>query len=257
MKFKFLLAALVAFCFAVSAMAQRQNPQVVYLKNGTIIHGDVIEYSLGGIIKIKNVVGDIFVYPADDVEKIMKKDVDTSRVSSRTPIQKGVGSPARGYRGFFDWNQVFGRAKVEDVKVSWNRLGFMTSHGFQFNPHFFLGGGWGLLFNIGDEAGYLFDAIFPLFVDVRFDYADKRVSPFCDIRTGGFASLTAQEAGESLGGLYDNINFGVRVRRVNFSVGYELMVATATVKYQYKFYDINTTANSFVLRLGVDFGRRN
>lgn len=72
MKIKHLLSAIVAFCFAVCATAQ-QSPQVVYLKNGTIIHGDVIEYQLGGIIKIKNVVGDVFVYQADEVERIMKK----------------------------------------------------------------------------------------------------------------------------------------------------------------------------------------
>lgn len=256
MKIKHLLSAIVAFCFAVCATAQ-QSPQVVYLKNGTIIHGDVIEYQLGGIIKIKNVVGDVFVYQADEVERIMKKEVDATATSSRTPVLKGQGSPARGYRGFLDCGLSFGKVKAEGIEFSWDRFGIMTSHGFQFNPHAFIGGGWGLQFKIDDEAGYLFDAILPFFVDFRFDLADKRVSPFFDIRSGGFASLTPEEEGEALSGLYDNINFGVRVRRLNISVGYELMVATASTYYKYKIYDISTTANSFVVRLGVDFGRRN
>ncbi len=256
MKIKHIISAIVAFCFAACAMAQ-QRPQVVYLKNGTIIHGDVIEYNLGGIIKIKNVVGDVFVYPADEVERIMKKEVDPTDTPSRTPIMKGVGSPARGYRGFLDCSLNFGKVKADDLEFSWDRFGVMTSHGFQFNPHVFLGLGWGLQFKTDDEAGYLYDAIFPFFVDARFDLADKRVSPFFDIRSGGFASLTPKEKGESLAGLYDNINFGVRVRRFNVSVGYELMVATAFFAYKYRIYDISTTANSFVVRLGVDFGRRN
>lgn len=76
------MLAAAAICVAVSASAQ-QSQEVVYLKNGSVIHGSVLETIPGVSIKVRNSVGDIMVYPMEDVEKITKEAA--APVSSSSP----------------------------------------------------------------------------------------------------------------------------------------------------------------------------
>lgn len=57
--------------------------------------------------------------------------------------------PQRGYRGFLDWSNSLHVEHLKDNQDPWNNggsltefyTGFSTSHGYQFNPKFFLGAG--------------------------------------------------------------------------------------------------------------------
>ena len=63
--------ALVLSCMI--SMAQNNTRDVVYLKNGSIIKGEIIELSSNENIKIQTVDGSVYVYPFDQVEKIEKE----------------------------------------------------------------------------------------------------------------------------------------------------------------------------------------
>lgn len=262
--------AVAAICVAVSASAQ-QSLEVVYLKNGSVIHGSVLETIPGVSVKVRNSVGDIMVYSMEDVEKITKEAA--APVSSSSPASGSYAQPApssrsgcliRGYRGFADGGIYAGTLihELDEEEVymeSFSRIGFSTTHGFQFNPHIFLGGGLGWQIQTSSAYGD-YDLLFPIYAAFRADFVDKRVSPFASFRLGGYASLSCVERVNSVGGAYVNLNFGVRIKRLNMSIGYEAMPGSASLdiydKGQYDLYDYDLSINSFVFRMGVDIGRR-
>lgn len=54
----------------------------------------------------------------------------------------------------------------------------LTTHGFQINPHVFVGGGIGINFLGGDNLSV------PLFADFKYYLLDGKVSPFVNLRLG-------------------------------------------------------------------------
>lgn len=61
---------------ALQVKAQTNNfEDVVYLKNGSIIHGIIIEHVPNQTLKIQTKAGNIFVYNISDVEKMTKEQV--------------------------------------------------------------------------------------------------------------------------------------------------------------------------------------
>ena len=73
--------------------------------------------------------------------------------------------------------------------------------GYNFNPYLFLGAGIGQRF----VKGYSF----PVYVDARFSFSNKRVVPFVDLNFGG--AYYKNQVGEKRD-LYFAANFGVRIR---------------------------------------------
>lgn len=255
-----LLALSLALSLSAAAFSQ-QAQDVVYLKNGTIIHGSILEFQPGGNVKVKNNVGDIFVYPADQVEKMSKESAsgDGIRYTSAAASYSNSSSSSsliRGYRGFVDGGVDAGRVFDDGYVSTYTRIGFTTTHGFQFNPHIFFGGGLGWQIQAGDDLIEDFDVLFPIYAAFRYDIVDGKVSPFASARVGGYASLT-YDYDNTLAGGYFNVNFGVRIRRLNLSVGYEAMPGTFSEdEYHGNSRDYDFGLNSFVFRVGVDVGRR-
>jgi len=62
------LAGIILSCSLMSA--QQRGNDVIYGKNGTIIRGTIIEQSPGESYKIQTAEGNIFVFKADEVEKV-------------------------------------------------------------------------------------------------------------------------------------------------------------------------------------------
>lgn len=254
-----LLTIFGALSFSSVAFSQ-QSRDVLYLKNGSIIHGNIIEFQPGGNVKVQNSAGDVLVYQADQVEKMTKETVnDLNSRYATTPSYSSYAtsrSLIRGYRGFVDGGVYVGRIVENGVGVSFTRIGFSTTHGFQFNPHIFFGGGLGWQVQAGDDVVEDFDVLFPVYAAFRYDVFPGKVSPFASARIGGYASLTCDDF-NTVGGGYFNVNVGVRIRRLNMSFGYEAMPGTFSVEdYHGNEYDNDYGMNTFVFRVGVDVGRR-
>ncbi|MGN0186438.1 MAG: hypothetical protein ACI392_01660 [Paludibacteraceae bacterium] len=143
----------------------------------------------------------------------------------------------------------------------------LTSHGTQFNPHFYLGGGVGVFglfpyhykFDGGNMYGYTSICV-PIFVDVRPSFGSS-VPMYLDLKFGG-------AFGSKLGAYLD-LSYGFMVmnkRNAAMSVffGYQLapaagrtikdggknfygQISTETVEYNY--------SNSIRLGLAVYFGK--
>ena len=90
MKKLFLIIA-CAIC-ATCAIAQNNLQDVVYLKNGSIIRGTIIEQVPGESIKLSTADGSVFTYPMSDVDRMTKEESPIQRVyvSEKSPLAAGL-----------------------------------------------------------------------------------------------------------------------------------------------------------------------
>ncbi len=237
---KNLTLLLVFLCSFASINAQKYT-ETVYLKNGSMIHGIVIEQIPNESLKLQTQDGSIYVYPINDVAKITKLMPTSSMQSSSYQLESG-------YRGFVDLGYSFG---VGDYAT--DRLEFSTSHGYQFNPYFYLG--------VGAAVNYYHDAdvaSIPLFVNPRVDIPTNSViSPFVDLKVGYTVS-------DNVEGFYLAPSIGARFNLqnnmgVNFSLGYTLQKTDGYYYYTDYYgnygYDYLGKVNhgAITLKLGFDF----
>ena len=207
------ILVLLAVLFACVQMGFAQDyTEVVYLKNGSIIKGTVIEQVPGVSIKIQTGDGSVFAYNMSEVEKITKEQAQTyennyggyshsSSYSSKSKSSKSkhAGNGIQpGARWFVDLIGAFG----DDTDAGVSFVG-----GYQINKLIFVG--------LGVAGTYYFDSeIFevPIFADVRCDILDSYITPFVDFRIG-YTVYDYQ-------GLYLTPSVGCRFGNFNVSLGY-------------------------------------
>ena len=79
---KKIFLTMVVFLIATVTFAQSNYQDVVYLKNGSIIRGTIIEQIPNVSLKIETADGNLFVYKIDEVEKMTKE----RPAAQQTPI---------------------------------------------------------------------------------------------------------------------------------------------------------------------------
>ena len=97
---------LIAILFAgLSMYAQNNTQDVVYLKNGGMIKGVIIEQVPGVSLKIQTADGSVFVYPIEEIEKMTKEtptvqsqQQTNSNFSTKNPTEPGKYGLQRRYR---------------------------------------------------------------------------------------------------------------------------------------------------------------
>lgn len=242
---KHLILSLVFLCGFFSLGAQNYE-ETVYLKNGSIIRGIIVEQVPNESLKIQTRDGNLFVYSLNEVEKITKEGLEPSYKQSNNSSDKV------GYKGFVDLGYSIG---VGESYKRVDRLEFSTSHGYQFNPYFYLGAGAGL--------NYFHDAEIvsvPLFANPRLNLpTNGPVSPFIDLKIGYTVS-------EYVKGFYLAPSVGLRFdlkdnKALNFTVGYTMQKVRGTYYYYYdsyygSYYDeysSNVNAGAITLKLGFEF----
>lgn len=96
----FLSTLVVLTLASVETLAQEMQ-DVVYLKNGSIIRGMVIEQVPGKSLKIKTSDGSVFVYSMDEVERITKEETQgvmkTSSNDQYAPDRFVIGANPMGF----------------------------------------------------------------------------------------------------------------------------------------------------------------
>ena len=97
-KLEAMLITLIFFLAVMSypnaMFAQSDYQDVVYLKNGSIIRGMIIEQVPNQSLKIQTADGSVFVYEMDEVEKITKEEAieQKGKSKSTSPTKKGTNS---------------------------------------------------------------------------------------------------------------------------------------------------------------------
>ncbi len=227
MVIKRILLSMVVLLSSVALCAQ----DVVYLKNGSIIKGNVTELVPDDSVKIQTTDGSLFVYKMSEVEKIGKDS---------TSDKSGDGVKS-GYRGFIDVAYLLGDCNIID---DCHRLEVTTSHGYQFNPYIYAGLGVG--FNVYKDFGLGTLGVFPVFAHFRYDILNRRITPFYECTIGySFGDIEDIYASTALGcrfGLANN-------KAINVSVNYSSQAFDFTDGQ----YIYSTNMGGLGLKIGFEF----
>ena len=197
---------------------------VVYLLNGSIIRGTIIEMNKGRDIKIETADGSILVYQMSEVDHI---DVDhnSMRTVDDEP-QSASNYLKRGFRGIADVGLHIGMDNVEDNYM----FSAAFTAGYQLSRTVMVGGGvaptlWRepvpLDYYWYDEDYHHFHReidrknhfVLPIYAAVRLDFVNHKISPFVDLRVGCNVI-------DSHCGIYAYMGAGIRIKRVSLSTGW-------------------------------------
>lgn len=238
---KLVLFLLLAVCGVSSMMSRVQ--EVVYLKNGSVIRGTIIEQVPNVSLKIQTNDGNIFAYKMSEVAKITKEETSSNRIHSSSSsllssFELDGRGPEIGYRGFADFGYTVGTGNLGEGRIELN-----TVHGYQFMPFLFAGIGTGFHY-------YYHSKVFaiPIYADIRGDILNNSISPFVEVRIG-YSPYDAQ-------GLYFNPSVGCRfamngIKALNASIGYSMQKADYEL-YGYS-HSKKATIGGFNIRVGLEF----
>lgn len=174
---------LSVFLASVSSLNAQSLQEVVYLKNGSVIRGTIIEQIPNESLKVQTADGSVFVYKVSEVSKITK-ETPVQKAASNYQIEDEVEdvnsfgwSKAPRYRGFVGDSYVFGTGDYAE-----DREFLYTSHGVQINPFLYVGAGAGVNYWLDSECWSV-----PIFGHVRSELHrlfKKNVSPYLDAKIG-------------------------------------------------------------------------
>ncbi|MBR5002367.1 MAG: hypothetical protein IKY13_02505 [Bacteroidaceae bacterium] len=135
---------------------------------------------------------------------------ETSGLQPTTELNVSQHTAPRGYRGFVELAPI-------TPSTSGATLNLSTTHGYQFNHNFFLGGGIGYYTYLFSQYG---ETDVPLYIAVQSNVGEK----MAQFTYGGRAGILlytkheymsqetyTSEIAEGFGGLYFNFNLGLRL----------------------------------------------
>ncbi|MDY2829240.1 MAG: hypothetical protein SOU27_08240 [Sodaliphilus sp.] len=178
------LTALLLMAVSTLTASATDLVDVVYLKNGSVIRGTLLEAAPEGNIRIETADGNLFVYRTDEVAYIAKekKDEKGKKYSDNKHFsfddeQYGWEKAPR-YRGFAGYTFTVGTG---DEIHNYNRITLFTTHGCQINPYLFVGAGMGATYWDDETWSY------PIYADVRTEIHNafrRNFSPYLEVKTG-------------------------------------------------------------------------
>ncbi len=204
------------------SFGQNNMEDVVYLKNGSIIRGIIIEQVPNQSIKIQTKDRNVFVFKYDEIEKMTKENLPLENSKDKPKLSDFKKS------GFINLTEInyspgIGNVKIDDytVKNEDNSFGFRTVNGYQLNKHLSLGIGVGI-----DK--YKNATLLPLTLDARVTVLEGSVSPVFTANVGYAIGLNAVK-----GGLVINPQIGIKAYITKnvaylFNVGYKWQAQEAT-----------------------------
>jgi hypothetical protein len=221
---KILLSVIFVLVMSVIAFAQKDYQDVVYLKNGSIIRGVIIEQIPNVSIKIETVGENVFFYKIDEIEKLTKEP------EIFVCLKKGYQFILEGGIAFCSGSNY----------RNYNYFNFNIINGYRFNPYFSVGLGIGSHFY--SAANQL---IVPLYLDVRTNLTKSRVTPYLAFGIG--YSLSASNDFKKYGFIMSP-EFGISIRSenkyaINIGLGFELQNATMPQGWYEPFYYIDDYYN--------------
>jgi hypothetical protein len=190
------LLTVVLFLIVCNIRAQGNYEDVVYLKNGSVIRGMIIEQVPGKTVKIQTADRSIFVYQMEEIEKMTREAV-------YVPIgQKKEKSKFKthGYTNITEFGPLF--PVSSNLDYTGVTLQFTTVNGVMFNPYLSLGLGIGVN-RFWDQA-----IAIPFSIDLRVNFIKTRFTPVY-IFNFGYAVGVSSEV-DLGGGPFIDSGFGVK-----------------------------------------------
>jgi hypothetical protein len=212
-----LIITSLLICSQLFAQTTSTLEDVVYLKNGGVMRGTIVEQIPNKSLKIQTVDRNIFVYKFDEIERISKENIpiETPKNSQTINNYKSHGfiniSEILYCQGFglitYDGTQTYGNNTSHS-------FGFRTVNGIQINNHLSIGIGVGI-----DK--YDIDTHIPITIDVRYSFINGKLSPTFNSNFGYSFGLD-----NAISGVEINPSIGIRsyISQKNayfFNIGYK------------------------------------
>jgi hypothetical protein len=251
MKYSLHLFVFLLLCLTSSTLSAQDNwEETVYLKNGSIYRGTVIEQIPGVSLNIETRDRNVIHINMADVERMTKTRIEPKVTSPQPPAAPQETHPdinqdrhqtniephdrlvdAHPKPAYQAKRGYFGQA---NINFGTHQFGIRTIHGFRFNRFAQLGLGIGLDINIFKSTLFDFNArqylgdnthdgiYLPLFLHFTGEVLNKRITPFYAIEAGyGFKLVPAfgYNTEKSSGGLMGGLGIGVKFQsghRFNF-----------------------------------------
>jgi hypothetical protein len=205
---------------------QYNMEDVIYLKNGGIVRGEIIQNLPNQSLRIKTKDKKVFVIIHDDIEKMTRENIveeQKTNASNKSPYKK------RGLINFTEVNYNIGTGEVKSEYSNINNetrsFGFRSVTGYQFNEYMSLGLGIGIE-GLGNET------LLSTSIDLRATISEGKVSPVFILNAG-----TGVDPRDNFGLLIINPQFGIRIY-ISKNVAYLL-------NFGYKWQEIERTFNPF------------
>ncbi len=232
---------ILIFLFAISFSYAQRLRDAVYLKNGSIIRGSIIENKKGEYVKIETSGESVWVFK--------QAEIDTIKIEVVKDFKR------KGYFNVTSLGFLVGQGAPErDPSLT-------MINGYQLNSRVMLGVG------VGVER--LAVTTFPLFAELRYNFLDEKFSSFATFQFGyhfpdkdeileaGFAS-TSNKGSLLLGGELGIRNYFNSKSGFIFALGFRHQKLSSIEQYQrYYGYDrqkeVITDYNRFTIRIGFIF----
>lgn len=155
--------------FTIINLSAQKNKDVLYLKNGSIIYGKLMEV-IDNQYKIKTPDGSLFVFPSAEVDKFVNE----------TPVYDGRKKRGLGFS--LEAGVLIG-SQSSDYKAP-----------FSFN----IGGNYTCnvrsIFGIGSGVEYLGKPFTPLYLEYKYLFSSKKTAPFIFVRAGKLFNLKGDDS---------------------------------------------------------------
>lgn len=231
---KKILFVLLLFVSAVSFAQQNNLQDVVYLNNGSIIRGVIIEQIPNKSLKIQTSDGSVFAFSIDEVSKMTKEEsLQKKYNSNKTRLFTAIEG---GYSiGIGDWGT--------------DRLYMNCISGYQFNPYFILGGGVGFRYYEESEISI------PIITYFRANLSNGKMIPFFALSIGYNISLSEYSANGLVFEPSCGVSFAINNKNaITVGWGYSLD------QFKYEVYDrhldyetFNEMSGAITLKVGITF----
>lgn len=229
--------ALLIFALAIIVnltFAQRNLEDVVYLKNGSIIRGVVVELLPTQTVKIETVDRNVFVFQMAEVEKIIKEPRH-----GQTKVAVNNASETR-FKGIVEFGY---ENKIGDFGLDRVKLNLIGAR--QINSYTSIGLGAGIRHYTNDDV-----TLVPVFADFRGYFTNNNILPYVALQVGySFCVTKFNEAGfllEPSAGVSFALSGN---KRMNLGVGYSMQKLEAYTSYE----SFNVNSGAISIHVGFEF----
>ncbi|MES2619346.1 MAG: hypothetical protein V4615_00730 [Bacteroidota bacterium] len=280
-----LLLILFSTLSVAGLYAQAEMEDVIYLKNGSIYRGVIVEQVPNVSMKIKTLGGNVFAVTMAEIEKITKEEKPAAPRGEdyRYGMHHGFGGSYHGrdstYHKFKYPNS--GRFALLQILVENKQGGVRLVQGYKFNRHAALG--------IGIGADFVFSSPFnqrinnlpsnalagvyvPLYLHLTGDMFPARITPFYAVEAGYFmaglqrgrdrhdVSFRRPDAHGPMASAGLGVKFNSK-RGLNFSILFNMNMKNVNYKENVTYYDVfgnsyvrNERKNATLVFPGIRFG---
>lgn len=161
-----MLILLLSLLLVFPALAQRNKKDMVYLKSGGVIKGQVITHD-AEIVKISS-AGNEWVFKNEEVDSVAK--------FSRTPGVINRTADVHGYKQGFFFDTSMGALIGSSNNAQEAPFSFMSSMNVRMLGNVYLG--------VGAGAEFLQETYMPAFGQLQIRFRDSKFTPFINLQGG-------------------------------------------------------------------------